>query len=393
MTPPSTHRPVIDADAHIIEPADLWTSRLPRKHLDVAPRVEQHPSTGHSTWRIGDTWVWPVGQWAPAGWPEFPPSKPWEYEDIQHSAVDNRARLERMDEYGLDVQILYPNIIGFQAPLIAALEADAALDCTRAYNDWLLEWCSADPKRLIPIAMLPYWDREESVREAVRCAELGFRGVLFANKFERVGLPRFGDPYWDPVYATVQELGIPVNFHIGFTDPNVADGLNEAALAAGRDQPDDYRPMRALLNALVLVSQCQVLGELITSGVCERFPDLDFVSVETGFGHIPFYLEGLDWQWKAQGNTSLDLLPSEYFARQCYGTFWYERASLRLLDLYPDNFMFSTDYPHPSSLAPGPASPADHPVEHIEKAFSGVDPLLAEKALAGNARRVYRLDA
>src|SRR5207248_748306 len=100
----------------------------------------------------------------------------------------------------------------------------------------------------------------------------------------------------------------------------------------------------------------------------DRFPRLKLVSVESGFGHVPFYLEALDWEWLTFGNTS-PLLPSEYFRRQCYGTFWFERTTLPLLAAYPDNFMFSTDYPHATSLSPGPASPADVPAEHVAHAF------------------------
>ena len=96
-----------------------------------------------------------------------------------------------MDEYGLDVQVLYPNIVGFQAPLLVEVGPEFALACTEAYNDFALEWSSADPNRLIPIAMLPYWDRDACVRELHRCVGRGYRGVLFANKFQRVGLPVF----------------------------------------------------------------------------------------------------------------------------------------------------------------------------------------------------------
>ena len=65
------------------------------------------------------------------------------------------------------------------------------------------------------------------------------------------------------------------------------------------------------------------------------------------------------------------MLPSEYFRRQCYGTFWFERLTLPLLETYPDNFMFETDYPHPTSIGPGPASPKAQtiPSHHIEKAL------------------------
>jgi predicted TIM-barrel fold metal-dependent hydrolase len=384
---------VIDADSHILEPADLWTSRVASKYKDLVPRVEIEPKTNHSHWRIGDYWLWPAGYWAQAGFDQYPPLQPWEFEDVDPASYDAVERLKRLDEYGVDAQLLYPNVVGFQAPRMLELGPELATICVRAYNDFLLEWASANIDRLIPIAMLPYWDREASVAEMKRCVELGHRGVLFANKFERVGLPTFSDPYWDPIYATAQDLGVPVNYHIGFALPEFAEEFFGAdLLAAKRTQLETVRFNKALIAASMLMTQCDVVGRLVTSDLCDRFPRLDFVSVETGLGQMPFYLEALDWHWKAYGNPSRELLPSEYFKRQCYGTFWFERSTLSLLAEYPNNFMFSTDYPHPTSLSPGPASSAVPAKQHIAEAFADVDPLLAAKALNGNAARVYSLD-
>jgi hypothetical protein len=149
--------------------------------------------------------------------------------------------------------------------------------------------------------------------------------------------------------------------------------LRGSSLAARREV-DAGRPDKARVN---------------TTTMCQRFPRLRLVSVECGFGYMPFYLEGLDWHWKAFGNRG-PMLPSYYFRRQCYGTFWFEKTTLPLLEHYPDNFMLSTDYPHGTGIAPGPASPAEAPPDHVASAFAGNDPVLAEKALVSNDAAVYR---
>jgi len=387
----TTARSVIDADSHVLEPADLWTSRVPSKYAESVPHVAVEPTSGHRHWRVGDAWLWPVGFWAQAGWKDYPPLQPWEYEDAERGSYDPKARLAKLDEYGIEAQVLYPNLIGFQAPRFEALGPELALLCTAAYNDYLLEeWAAADRKRFVPIAMLPFWDLEASVKEMQRCVELGHKGILFANKFERVDLPNFCDPYWDPVYAAAQEMDIPVNFHIGFTLDS-AHKPDASVLASRRDNLAEARKAKSLESASLLMGQCDTLGKLLTSGLCRRFPRLKLVSVETGFGQVPFYLEALDWHWKAHGNPVDDLLPSEYFTRQCYGTLWFERTTLALLEQYPDNFMFSTDYPHPTSLSPGPASPAELPKDHIEHGYAGLDPTLVDKVLSRNAKAVYGL--
>jgi hypothetical protein len=82
MTPSGARSGVIDADSHVTEPPDLFTSRVASKWADVVPRVETHPRTHHSHWRIGDHWVQSVGFFAMAGWNDYPPFSPFELDQI-----------------------------------------------------------------------------------------------------------------------------------------------------------------------------------------------------------------------------------------------------------------------------------------------------------------------
>ena len=86
-----------------------------------------------------------------------------------------------------------------------------------------------------------------------------------------------------------------------------------------------------------------------------RFPELKFVSVESGIGWIPFVLEAVDHSYlegRKDRTSEWELLPSEYFARQVYACYWFETvAPRRLLDEIPvDNILFETDFPHPTCL-------------------------------------------
>ena len=205
-------------------------------------------------------------------------------------------------------------------------------------------------------------------------------------------MPSFVDPHWNPIYATAQELDLPINFHIGFAEIDL-DKMSASGIEARRTDVAELEGSAAALRlAKLLMGQTDWIGKLLMSGVCERYPRLTFVAVETGFGHLPFYLETLDWQVKGHGSKGLPLLPSEYFRRQCYGTFWFESLSLPLLKHYPDNFMFSTDYPHPTSLSPGPCGPTDlMPSEYVAQKYVDLDPALAKKVLSENAAAVYKL--
>jgi uncharacterized protein len=251
-----------------------------------------------------------------------------------------------------------------------------------------------DPSRLAPIAMLPFWDLDASVKELVRVKELGHKGVLFANQYEKIGLPHISDPHWDPVLAAAQDLELSVNFHIGFSGNRRESGMTQVEWDAAMDKSMRDRIRFAKVSSLGMMSNATCIADLIMDGVCERYPRLPFVSVESGFGYLPYLIELLDWQW-VNGGASLDdpsrLLPSEYFRRQIYGTFWFESVSLPLLEGLQDNVMFETDFPHPTSLTPGPAAPDRTPAGVVEANLAGLPAHVARKVLHDNAARVYHL--
>jgi predicted TIM-barrel fold metal-dependent hydrolase len=287
--------------------------------------------------------------------------------------------------------VLYPNIIAFEGFAFMALkDEDLKLACVRTYNDYQAEFASVAPERFITLAVLPFWDLEESIREVRRCHAMGHRGVLWAATLDKHGLPDFTDSHWDPLYAVAQELGLSMNFHVGVGETGQDI---EAVLALYRNE---YNPfITALRSTMFLLGNSHTIGSLVLSGVVDRFPKLNFVSVESGFGYLPFLLEALDWNWcNVGGRHSFPdrLMPSEYFRRQVYGMFWFESEVLEVLPRYQDNIMFETDFPHPTCLHPGPASFAPSPAEVIERATGIVGPDVMRKILHDNAARVYHLD-
>ena len=138
------------------------------------------------------------------------------------------------------------------------------------------------------------------------------------------GLPPIAESYWDRLWAICQEMQLAVNFHIGSGDMSIFDHASPSA--GPHANYAGFGVQFGLANA-------RVIANLITGGVCHRFPGTKFVSVESGVGWIPFALEHLDWQWLNCGvpreHPEYDLLPSEYFKRQMFGCFWFERASVR----------------------------------------------------------------
>ena len=378
--------PVFDCDTHVSEPTDLWTSRVPARYGDLIPHVEHVERSGYH-WVVGDKRLFRIGQFAMAGWKEYVPGCPPTLEDADPAAWQPAARLARMDEYGLHAQVLFPNLVGFFIGAFVELkESELMLACVQAYNDFMAEFASQDPGRLIPLMMLPYWDIDASLREMDRGIDLGHRGIVAAGRLDGVGLPPLRDPHWDPLWAAAQERGLPMNFHIGFSAE--ADPI-------GEQRRTPTRARFAESSAQSFMANMRTLAELLCSGVLHRFPELKVVSVESGAGWIPFFLESLDWQWVNNGaqleHPEFDV-PSTYFWRQVWATYWFERDGFATTATrLQDNLMFSTDFPHPTSQAPGPASSAVNPRDYIEDTIAGLPEAVARKILHDNAQRVYTL--
>ncbi len=378
---------VIDADTHISEPGDLWTSRLPAKFADRAPRIVRDPESGVDLWKVGEGEAFlPVGFTAVAGWPEPFPAAPRNMDEVPKAAWDSVARLEYMDRVGIWAMALYPNVGGFGSQAFLNLkDPELMLACVRAYNDFLLDWISPDPRRFIPIMATPFWDVEASVVEIERCAKLGHKGVLFTGSPQSHGMPILASDHWNPIWAAAQACDLPISLHIGtgsFDDVFTPERVE----LTGAGRTNGYSAIGLFLD------NGKQLSDLLFSGVLARHPDLKFVSVESGIGFIPFILEAADYTFEygdvRRTNPEFTLKPSEYFARQVYGCYIFEEFAPRELreSIGVDNILFETDYPHPVCLY-------GNVREKIDAALADASPGDRRKLLFDNAAKLYKLDA
>ncbi len=196
------------------------------------------------------------------------------------------------------------------------------------------------------------------------------------------------DPHWEPLWHTAEDLGLSINFHVGSGGPgDMFQGYKDNGQQANYAK-DTVKLFMGNVNGVL---------EVIISGICHRHPNLNFVSVESGVGWVPYMLEAIDWQWLNSGvrqeHPEMDLLPSEYFKRQVYACFWFEQQSaIDAMRALPDNLLYMTEFPHPRSMAPGPASVSQLPRDYIEDVFSQVPEETQHKVLHDNAARIYHLD-
>lgn len=379
---------IIDTDSHWSEPYDLWTSRAPAKYRDRVPRMTERD--GKRRWWFDDSI--PIGLPIASSVVDSDGQKvtgtvffDFDNEMVHRASYDAEARVAMLDELGLDAQIMYPNVAGFGNQNFLKSPDDALrLISVEIYNDALTEFQEASGQRVFGMALLPWWDLDAAVREIERCHANGLRGIVTCSNPEEAGLPDMATSHWDPVWQVCSDLAMPVNFHIGSSKGNL-DYYGKAPWPS-------FGPERRLAvgSANLFMGNARIVGNMIYSGVPERFPDVKFVSVESGVGWLPFFLEVLDHQMHETAPNELaelSMLPSDYFRRQFYGCFWFERSTVRPTLEYvgAQSLMFETDFPHPTCLYPRD----DH---DLVKALEGIPRDDVERIMSLNAAELYRID-
>jgi predicted TIM-barrel fold metal-dependent hydrolase len=379
---------VVDADTHLTERHDLWTSRAPAAMKDRMPHVTE--VDGEATWVVGDAVLGRAGAGGVIDKDNvkgrsFEALYEWEIDRIHEAAYDPVARVEMMDEAGVWTQIIFPNVVGLGGQGLGEAVEDRALRllCLEMYNDANAEMQEGSGNRLLPMAILPAWDVDACVREAERAASLGMRGVNLTSDPQDQGAPDLANRAWDPMWEACSSLGLPVHFHIGAS-------LTTMTFFGNYPWPShDEDTALAIGGTLLFVGNSRVVVNIICSGMLDRFPELKVVSVESGAGWVPFILEALDYEMaeNAPGlRDSLSLSPSEFFKRQIYATMWFERTNLPTLvaAVGEDNILFETDFPHPTCLYPDPLVSALDNMRELSVTTRN-------KILGGNAAKLYRL--
>jgi predicted TIM-barrel fold metal-dependent hydrolase len=380
--------PIVDADTHLIETADLWTSRAPASLQDRVPRVEE--VDGKPTWVmegnvLSTAFVGGVIRRDGAKIPTDIAYSEWGFEDVHAGGYDLVARLALMDAAGVSAQIAFPNNLGLGGQSVAKASSDQALlnACVEIYNDFGAEVQERSANRILPMAIMPAWSVEACVREARRAHAMGMRGVNITADPSDQGAPDLAEPVWDPLWRTCVELQLPVHFHIGNSDTS----MSFYDMYSWGSHPQSLK--WAISGMMLFIGNARSIVNIIASGMLERHPELQIVSVESGVGWIPFVMEALHYEIAENSPADLaklSLTPLEYFQRQIYATTWFERADIAYIvqRLGEDHIMFETDYPHPTCLYPEPLKNA---AENLQE----LSPTAREKILSRNAKRLYRL--
>ena len=372
-----TYANIIDADGHVLEPADTWERYIDPAYRDRALRVREHdgkqvlevdgkPSrffdirtlTGLGAMgKSKDEMIEMMDQ-------SYPGNAPF-------GSMDPKERVALLDQEGIAKAILYPSL-----GLTWECEVDdpeLSLAYAQAYNRWICDFCSDSHGRLIAIAHISLADPLKATDELERSVLAGAKGAFLAP-YTLTRIPH-AHPDHDVFWAKAQELDVPVAIHPMAEHPKIRtyqrfDGMGRAGW---------------MQNALGMQGPQQAFYGLFQWGLFDRFPQIKVILLESGAGWIGAALDRMDTTYATAlgDNVPLKEKPSTYFKRQC----WIsgdpdERALAYIIDYVGDDrFFWATDYPH-----------FDHPSNYMEELEALIAPLseTAQHNLLGDSvARVY----
>src|ERR1043166_2603109 len=333
---------IISADSHFVEPPNMWAERIDKKFRDRAPHtVKGFQGKEGEFFVCEDISPVPVAAFFGAGVPseELPEHNRKGFEAAPASVWDPAARIKDQDLDGVQAEVIYTSM---GMPLYGLNDAELRTACFRAYNDWAVEYCSHDPKRLLPLGLITLEDIAAGVTELKRIAKKGMRGaMIWADPPED---RPYSHPDYNPFLAAAQELNMPLSLHI---------------LTGRRGMGSDFFKGNLARQVAVLHHEIErSLSVFVLDGVLERFPTLKIVSAENDVAWIPYFLWRMDLAQDRFGRSGanpvkLSLKPSEYIKRQVYATFINGPIFLTTVGLYgADNAMWSSDYPHTAAIWP-----------------------------------------
>ncbi|MGO9875521.1 MAG: amidohydrolase family protein [Acidimicrobiia bacterium] len=361
---------VVDADGHVLEPLGVFDVCPPPHRLHV-----MRDSFGLDHVYVGDQEIVTVslGKLGTPGSDMADLARSPTYDEAQPGGFDPDVRLIDMDLEGIDTAVLYPSLgLNFWS----VLDTEAATSLARAYNDWLAQYCAADPRRLYGAAMVPWQSTDAAIAELRRAHdELGFR-VAFLRPNPCLGRT-ITHPTHERFWDAAEELDVTIGIH---------EGSSNTIETLGTDRkPFNPLVLHAMSHAF---EQMAASAQLITQGVMERHPSLRFVFLEAGGGWAPYWLWRLDEQVAGFGGYCPDmkLAPSEYFARQCWISFEIDEPTLPALAPFigNDRIVWGSDYPHHDSTFPGA-------VAKLRDTLASLTMPVQERILGANALECYQL--
>ncbi|HLO89386.1 MAG TPA: amidohydrolase family protein [Nostocaceae cyanobacterium] len=316
---------IIDADSHVTEPVGMWKDYLEPAFQSFALssdlKIMGEPVTNKVSAKIKAVGNKQIMQAHPIS---------------VLNAFDPESHVLAMQRMGIDISYMYPTQ-GLWLLAVDTMAPKLAGAYTRAYNNWLKDFCAYNPKVLRGVGAINRHAPEEMVSELHRIAEFGWKAVFLLPNPVKGRL--LSDRAYEPFWTECERLGIAVGIH---------EGTHGRLPTTGADRFNTRFAMNACSHPM---EQMMALLALVEGGVLERHPNLKVGFIESGGGWLPYWLWRLDQEyenlrWEVEENVKIK--PSEYFLRQCFIAIEPSEPYIAQIIEYigSDNLIFGSDYPH-----------------------------------------------
>jgi predicted TIM-barrel fold metal-dependent hydrolase len=408
---------IVSGDSHIIEPVDLFKTRLPKNMRDRAlwesEFVLDEPLVpgGHTVFRTVHTPGY--DGWTVSRYRQFPGPTP---------DGDPEGIMRDMDRDGVDATVMFPNLSLFA---LFTDDHEVSIAHARAYNDYLVERYLPYEARMRPCAAIPTTDVPDAVAEIERVANAGLRALVLPEIPQP--LP-YWSPEYEPLWAAAEANGLPIFFHVASGGVNTKEKTSKtgdqvkailAAVNMGKSELDGGMLAARTMGGgnTSAASPMRIIADVVSAGVCERHPDLHFNMIEFNAGWLANYVGSMDKAWRtgtgqdpdwwlgfweegvspekqpAMGRLfninerwPLPLKPSEYVKRQIHVQFADDRVAVQARHITGlSTIMWGNDYPHAEGTFLGSQA-------CIEENFAGVPTADRAAILGGTLAGIVGFD-
>ena len=367
---------VIDADAHVLEPLDLWLNYIDPKFIDEAPRIVVRDD-GKEALALGGKVLGSkrgIGVAGAIGARDgVVCSDTMSYKDGRPGGFDPHKRIPDMDLDGIDAAFLFPTL-GLNAGAID--DPALAQAVARAYNRWIYDYCAPYPDRLFGIGMLPLQSIDLAIEEMTFIRkELGLRSASIRPS--PYGDKMVHHPDFARFWSAAEDLDLAIAFH---------EGAGASVVQIGSDRFDTPGARHIVVHTMEMM---MAAASVIWGGVCERHPKIKIGFMESGGGWIAPWIDRMDRHFDDHdmNDSDLTIRPSELFKRNCWISYEPVEGTLGLLADYigAENILWATDYPHPDGFFPGAP-------KMVEEKLVGLPEETRRMVMAGGAKAFYGLE-
>ncbi len=369
---------IIDADGHTQIPTEVFDKYLDKEFYRQRPRFVTYDD-GRGFYLIEGRLISKPFGWGP-GTPGSIANATPTIATKDHDLSNVPGRLADLDLEGIDVQVIYPNVL----MSISSLEhAGLAGAIARAYNSWISERCALAGGRLRFAAIVALQDPKAAAVELQHAVTTqGAVGVMVSGT---VGTRTLDHPDFYPFWQMAESLNVGVGVH-------TVTGMYPTV---GQELFDHFWGAKAVSMPLTLTT---AMVSLVGGGICDLFPKLRFGLLETGCGWLPYWIERMDeMHERGEKNPRMydgvlnrrrpanRIKPSELFSegRMVVSCEPGEIMLPAVLNTVGDRcIMYASDYPHGDSKWP----------ETISRIRSAVPNSETQQHILGdNAARLYNL--